>query len=330
MSLRMIEITVPGEKKKTIEDIAEKYEALDWWSSVVNDNGERTIKILCETGQQQEMMDSIQNNLGDKIEWRLILVPVETSIPVEQENQDKIKKLRNTLSREELYSQISKGAKFDSNFLMLVFLSTIVASIGLIQDNVAAVIGAMVIAPFLGPNLALAFGNILGDKELIIRSCLTNAAGLGMTLAMTILIGLIFPFEFKDSHEFMSRTDIGFAALVLAAASGAAAVLSMTTGLSAALVGVMVAVALLPPAAVLGLLLGKGEFAMAGNAGLLLLANVVCVNLTAQSVLLARGIKARTWIERKGAKQSQFLSFAIWGGTLALLSIILAFKFFME
>jgi len=78
---------------------------------------------------------------------------------------------------------------------------------------------------------------------------------------------------YKDVEK-GAQLDLNFILLVLA--SGAAAALSLTTGLSGVPVGVMVAVALLPPAAVLGILLGNGNPALAMSAGLLLAVNIVC------------------------------------------------------
>jgi hypothetical protein len=70
-----------------------------------------------------------------------------------------------TAAREELYNTVTDGATVDSTFVLLIFLSTLVAGIGLIKDNVAVVIGAMVIAPLLGPSLVFAFGVALGDQS---------------------------------------------------------------------------------------------------------------------------------------------------------------------
>jgi len=117
-----------------------------------------------------------------------------------------------------------------------------VASIGLIENNIAVIVGAMVIAPLLGPNIALAFSTSLGDRELMWQALKTNLAGLSLTLAMTIVIGMIWP-AYLNSFEILVRTDVKPDGIVLALASGAAAVLSLATGLSSALVGVMVAVA---------------------------------------------------------------------------------------
>ncbi len=200
----------------------------------------------------------------------------------------------------------------------MVFLSTIVASIGLIENNVAVIVGAMVIAPLLGPNIALAFATSLGDSELMWQSLKTNFVGLALALLMAMAIGLIWP-DHLHSSEIMVRTDVGLDGVLLALASGAAAVLSLTTGLSSALVGVMVAVALLPPTATLGMMLGSGQLNLALGAGLLLAVNVVCINLSAKLMFQLKGVKPRTWLEKRKARQSVSIYILIWVVTLGIL-----------
>jgi uncharacterized hydrophobic protein (TIGR00341 family) len=151
---------------------------------------------------------------------------------------------------------------------------------------------------------------------LIVHAIRTLIAGLVLVLVISAALGAVYPPE-TASVELMSRVDVNMASVVLALASGAAAVLSLTTGLSAGLVGVMVAVALLPPAAATGLFLGAGVFHLAISAALLLAVNIVSVNLAAQLVFMARGIKPRTWLEKQAARQSSL-------SNLLALAILLA------
>ena len=112
--------------------------------------------------------------------------------------------------------------------------------------------------------------------------------GFHHALSLSFALGAVWQGEL-NSFELMSRTRVGFDSIALALVSGAAAVLSMATGLSSVLVGVMVAVALLPPCAVVGIMLGAGEYDLAAGAGLLLAVNIVCVNLSAKLVFLFKG-----------------------------------------
>ncbi|MBF0589861.1 MAG: TIGR00341 family protein [Magnetococcales bacterium] len=224
-------------------------------------------------------------------------------------------------TREALYAQVASGAKLSGNFLLLTLLSSIVAGIGLLEDSVAVVIGAMVIAPLLGPNLAFSLGAALGDRRLMWRAIQANLAGLSLTLLLGVLAGYLLEPDLS-SRELMARTHVGLDGMALALASGIAAVLSLTAGLSSTLVGVMVAVALLPPAITVGLMLGSGKLSLAMGAVLLLLVNVVSVNLSAQLVFFAKGIKPRTWLEQKSARQSIAINLAVW--TLLLIALFLA------
>lgn len=327
MPLRIIEISAPDKQHAAIKKLAEKHEAIDYWYSAKNKDGRRSTQILVHLNHQQELMDDLQKEMRKEDHWRMIVLPVESTLPenkkAEDESDNSKKSSRPSITREALYNEVIKNAETDSNFVLLVFLSTIVCAIGLLNDNIAVVIGAMVIAPLLGPNLALTLGAALGDKELMEKSLKANATGLGLTVFLSIIVGVLFS-NGNTSYELTSRSTVGFDALILAFASGAAAVLSLTTGLSTALVGVMVAVALMPPAVAMGVFIGDGTLRLAYGAGLLLASNIVCVSLAAQIVFLVKGIKPRTWYMRKKSKQSVTRTIIFWGVTLLTLIILIA------
>jgi len=317
--MRIVEVITDAAHGDTLVGLAEQYRATDYWWGVENQDGRRSFRMLVDDDARQEVVDVLQSLLSAVAGTRIIILPVDATLPRPKEEDEERKRRRAVAAtREEIYNQVSKGAHLDSNFLLLTFLSTVVAAIGLIEDNVAVVVGAMVIAPLLGPNIAFAFAASLGDRELMWQALKTNLAGIGLALVLALVIGLIWPVNL-DSREILARTGVGMDGVVLALASGAAAVLSVTTGLSSTLVGVMVAVALLPPTATLGMMLGDGQLGLAGGAALLLAVNVVCVLLAAKLVFLAKGVRPRTWLERTRAKQSLWLYILLW----ALLLLIL-------
>jgi uncharacterized membrane protein len=123
--------------------------------------------------------------------------------------------------------------------------------------------------------------------------------------------------------EVAARTVIGLADVALAGAAGAAGVLSVTRDQATGLVGVMVAVALLPPLVAFGLLLGDGHLAAALQAGLLSVTNVVALNLAAVCTFLALGVRPRDWRDLEQARTSVRVALALWGGALALLVALL-------
>jgi uncharacterized hydrophobic protein (TIGR00341 family) len=317
--MRIIEVVADAGHTDTLSGIAEQHGAIDaWWSSAAED-GRRTLRMLVAADRSQPIVDALQSVLGSSENARILIMPVDATLPRPEEDRESGRKTSSrSTTREELYDQIEKGARLESNYLLLVFLSTIVAAIGLIEDNVAVVVGAMVIAPLLGPNIALAFATSLGDGALFWRSLKTNVSGLALALLIALVIGLIWPVNL-DNRELMARTDVGMDSVALALASGAAAVLSLATGLSSALVGVMVAVALLPPTATLGMMLGSGQTNHAIGAALLLAVNIVCVILAAKIVFLVKGVKPRTWLEKRKARQSQTVYIVVWVVMLGML-----------
>lgn len=329
MPLRIVQITAQDDVFSEIKEIVDTHDVIDTWHTSKNKDGRRVTNVLLHLDAQQDLMDILQTKLSKSKNWRLVVLPVEASIPkTEEPKEEKSKVVKGTITREELYNTIEKGARLDQNFLLLVVFSAIVAAIGLLQNNIAVVIGAMVIAPLLGPNLALAFGAALGDKDLIFNAIKTNLTGLSLTISISALAGL-FMGGSLFGKELLDRTEVGFESLILALVSGAAGVLSLTTGLSGALVGVMVAVALMPPAVALGLFLGGQEWSHAYGAGLLLCANIVCVSLSAQIVFLMRGIKPRTYYKKKKSEQSIKYNLLFWGALLLIITALIAMRLYL-
>jgi uncharacterized hydrophobic protein (TIGR00341 family) len=315
--MKYVEIIADAGSADTVSAIAEKVKATDFRLGVVAENGTQQMRMLLGDDSLQTVLDTLQNVLGAQPAARIVVLPVEASLPKPDEEKNK-KEDSATAARELLYEQVERGARLDSNFLLLVVLSTVVAAIGLIEDNVAVVIGAMVIAPLLGPNLALSLGTALGDVALMRKSLQTLLVGILLAVGLSAVFGLLWPSPLT-SHELISRTHASLDSIVLALASGAAAALSLTTGLSGVLVGVMVAVALLPPAATLGIMLGYGNTSLALGAGLLLAINVVCVNLASKIVFFLKGVRPRTWLDKERAKRAMTRYVLGWIVTLAIL-----------
>ncbi len=317
--MRIVEVIASPENLEKLPAIASKLDIKKFWPA----GGKPDLgvyRILVDQEKSQQLLDALQGILGP--DGNIVLITPEAVLPQQVESNKQVKKSSSETTREELYQDVEKGARLSSNFLLLVTLSTFVASIGMIKDNIAVVIGAMVIAPLLGPNIALALSTALGDTKLLWAATKANIVGLGLAIVISIGEGLLWPIVLP-SQELLARTDVGLDSIALALASGAAASLSLTTGLSSVLVGVMVAVALLPPAATLGLMLGSGHNELALGAGLLLAVNIVCVNLSAKLVFFYKGIKPRTWLTSEKARESSKVYVFIWLVSLAILTAII-------
>lgn len=334
MALRMITVSAPD---STIPKLIEK--AKDLGASGIRTFDEtqgsdrQTVQMLVGPDNRQALIDAIQSVLSPQEDWRVTILPIETTIPLpsdEEEAQAREKedaeKSIGGMTREEIWNTVWTQARLDQTFVAFVVLATIVAALGMLTDSVAVVVGAMVIAPLLGPNLAFAVGVALGDGKMIGRALFTNAVGLSLAFGLSVVIGLLWTMGDQMPEELMARSDVRFDGLVIALASGAAAALSLVTGVSSALVGVMVAVALLPPTSAIGIFVATGQSDHALGALLLLGVNIVSVNIAAHTVLLWRGVRPRTFFEKKKATRGRVISGAIWVALLVALVLLMLLR----
>jgi uncharacterized hydrophobic protein (TIGR00341 family) len=195
----------------------------------------------------------------------------------------------------------------------------VLAAVGLVRNDPVILVGAMVVAPLLGPNLALAFGTTLGDLPLVARSLRTSLLGVALALAFSVVIGALMGVD-PSVEAIADRTRASVPDVAVALAAGSAGALTFTSGLPAALVGVMVAVALLPPLVNAGLLLGSGYVPGAFGALLLVLTNVVCLNLAGVVTFRIQRIRPRSWWEEDRARKATRLAF--WFLALLLAGLI--------
>lgn len=306
----------PGHSDR-IAAIAEAREAEEFRVEGPVQSGHQALRLLTSDDKVQQFLDDLAPFIEGVAGARVLVIPVEVSLP-KQSDEERKKEDAALAAREALYADAERSARLDRDYLVLVVLSTLVAAIGMLEDNVAAVIGAMVIAPLLGPNMAFGLGTALADTALMRSALTTLVVGLLVAVGLSVVIGLLWPWS-TLSNELLSRTNVGWDSVVLALASGAAAALSMTSGLSSVLVGVMVAVALLPPAATFGMIMGSGKWQLALGAGLLLAVNIVCVNLACKLVFLVKGIEPRTWWKKKSAHKAMRIYIGVWVCSLLLL-----------
>lgn len=317
MALKMLQVTAPVAATDSIRRIAEMEGVISFHTDCDLEDDHAVFSLLTDSQTRQMLIDELQKLAATSNKFRINILPVDATVPSAGASAT-------ADTREELTAKMERGAHLDFNYLLLTFLSTLVALIGLLQDNVAVVIGAMVIAPFLGPNLAFAFATSLGNKKMMREAFVTGLAG----VTFAVLIGAAFGALWggvPESRELMGRTTIGLDGVALAAASGVAGVLSLTSGLSMTLVGVMVAVAILPPAATFGFMAGASQFKLAYGAFLMLSVNIVCVNLSGLVVFLAKGISPRLWFEKRMAKTFVVGGIVVW--TVLLLGLLFAIRY---
>jgi hypothetical protein len=138
--MRIVEVISDSAHADSLAGIAEHFKATDFWWGVANEDGRQSFRFLVADDSRQGVVDAQQSLLGTAENARIVILRVDAVLPRPPENDEEGKKRRAiAATREELYSEIAKGARLDSNFLLLTFLSTIVAAIGLAEDNLASV-----------------------------------------------------------------------------------------------------------------------------------------------------------------------------------------------
>ncbi len=341
MPLRQIEVVIPEEGEKACKELLEDDSVEHFWQDSSSQQSGFLLKVLVDASLSEQFLDKAEKLLNRYEGYRLVLYSVDATLPriekPEKEDEKKkeadkdeplqpweqpIKGLR--VSREELYSEITDGVTMSRVYISMVVLSTIVAALGVLRDNTAVVIGAMVIAPILAPNVGLALSTALGDFKLGKKSLKTNLSGITVALVLSVILGFILHVD-ETVYQIASRTEVHLSDIALALASGAAGVLAYTVGMSAAVIGVMVAVALLPPLVTAGLLLGDMQFQLAFYAFLLLLTNIICVNLSAVATFILQGVRPRTWYETTKAKRANKFALTLWISLLLLLGLVIYF-----
>jgi len=331
MSLRMLEVFAPSEIEPQVRAAVEDLPRRGLWVDAISDDL-TLVRVLLAKEQAEAVSDRLESRFGTREGFQVILLPVEAALPREAEPADAEAPSATAkpperppamrVSRDELLADVQESLGSPRLHLAMALLSTVVCAVGLLRDNVAVLIGAMVLAPLLGPNVALALATTLGDTKLAVTALRIGLASLGTALALSMAVGLVVAVD-PLAAEIAARTEVSFSDIVLALAAGSAGALVFTSGVPTALIGVMVAVALLPPVVALGLLVGSGQWRPAEGSLLLLLINVACVNLAGVVTFLIRGVRPRSWWDATRARKATRIAVIAWCVVLVILALLI-------
>ena len=327
MDLQLVKVFLPSAEAENVRQLLSSYPELK--SEFVLKAQQVVVKILVEEKQAKIIVDRLSENLAHLEGFKLLLLPVETifteayevSPEPRSENEDREKQ------RHEVYDRVSQSIRFCNTEILMVILSTIIAAIGLLDGNQVVIIGAMVIAPLLKPNMALGVATTFGDLSLAIRTVKVGFTEICISLLLSIFLGVLVPVNL-EMPEIAMRTTVNLPDVALAFASGVAGAISLTVGEQSAVVGVMVSVALLPPLVVLGMLIGSQLWGAAVGTVVLVSLNIVCLNLAAIATFWLRDIRPQSWWQKFQASKVTGLATIFWLILLALLvGVILMYQF---
>lgn len=237
--------------------------------------------------------------------------------------------------RRELLTEIKPAASPGFDFFLLVILSCSIATLGLITNSAAVIIGAMLLAPLMSPIIGLGLASIIGEDDLLKKSVSALLRGIFLAILLsfvTALINRFLPFVSLQEipAEIMARTRPTPIDLMIALAGGLAAAYAMTRpNLSAALPGVAIATALMPPLCTIGIGIALNRWDIAGGASLLFITNAITITFASAFVFFVRGFSVESMKQNKKMPHSLVVSLLL----VLILLVPLTYysvKFFQE
>jgi uncharacterized hydrophobic protein (TIGR00271 family) len=193
-----------------------------------------------------------------------------------------------------MFIQGPKTARRLTNFFVLLLLATVIATYGVLSDSTATVIGAMIVAPLMGPIMATAAAIVMGSAQRALRSLALVGVGVVAVILLSWMLTWSVPnviISLTENREIASRTAPGLIALVTALASGAAgAYITLREEIADSMGGVAIAISLVPPLCVVGIGVSQRDWNAASGAMLLFLTNFLAILLAGGIVFLISGL----------------------------------------
>ncbi|WP_051261314.1 DUF389 domain-containing protein [Desulfovibrio inopinatus] len=205
--------------------------------------------------------------------------------------QGLIRRFRVTPERFEfIYDDIFQGSTPEMGYYALISAAALIASLGLVANSVAVVIGAMLVSPLMTPIFGMAMGMIRGNPQLLGRAIKAEVGGVLLAIAFGYLFGLL-PIMTGITPEMIARTEPTLLDLLVAVFAGLAGTLAVVDArISPALPGVAISTAIVPPLATSGLCLALGSYDGAIGAFLLFFANFLAILLVSSLTFLMCGM----------------------------------------
>jgi len=313
--VRLVQISIPSGKREAILSTLDA-EEVDY--VVTDETSGREFTAIAYVPLPTNAVEPVLESLRDAgLDDDAFTVVLEANTVVSR----RFEKLQETyaderdedrIAKDELVASAASLAPGLRTYVLMTVVSAVIATAGLLLDSPAVVVGSMVIAPLVGPAMAASVGTVVDDAEMFVRGVRLQVLG----LLLAIGSAFVFAFLVRQVHlvapvaditaipEIRERVAPDFLSLVIAVGAGVAGIVSLTTGVSAALVGVMIAVALIPPAATVGIGLAWGQPLVSLGAGVLVLVNVLSINLAALVVLWYSGYRPDHWFKQSDARRA--------------------------
>jgi len=329
--VRIVQVLIPNGKREPVLAALDE-EEIDYavWEETGRGDFEALVQFPIPPIGVEPIMEKLQIAGISKDTYTIVYSP-ETVV------SSRLVKLQERFSgkriaREELVARAEELAPATSTFFAFLILSTVIATGGLLLDSAATIIGAMVVAPLMGPAISASVGTVLDYRKLASRGVILQVTGLLAAIATAAIIGILIQqtilvapgLDIRTIPQIAERTSPNFLSLFLALGSGLAGAISIMRGAGSALVGVAIAVALVPPAATAGLGIAWGLPGVALTASVLVLVNLLAINVSALALFWISGFRPMEETAVGRARTSVIVRAGILVVAIAILSIVLA------
>jgi len=224
--------------------------------------------------------------------WYQQLAKVFTSQPSNPQMLAELEQLR------QIQMGLHAESQLDTPYVVLVIGSCVIATLGLLANSAAVIIGAMIVAPLMMPIRGLAFGVLIGDLPLFRRALGSLLVGVGLAILISWGLGRLAGFAVFGA-EILARSTPNLLDLGIAiAAGGICGYALVEPKVSATLPGTAIAVALMPPVCVVGLGLSQGNWRLTWGAFLLFLTNFLGIALACMVAFMLAGYTH--WTQARG------------------------------
>ena len=229
---------------------------------------------------------------------------------------------------EELISTLKPTATVSITYVLLTTIAAVLAALGLFYDSVVTIIASMIVAPLMGPIALTAVGLIYPEGKILKQGIIAEIIGLLLSILIGIISGFILPHS-EPSREMLIRAVLSPDVFWFAVFSGAAAGVIISKGMDLSIVGVAIAASLAPPAVNSGLLLAQGYPALALNASIIVLLNVLAIDFSCSLMFHFYGITETASVSERQTKKSKKLNalvIMVVGGLIIVIGLFILLR----
>jgi len=299
--MRLIQITIPNMPEENVERVLNvlqddlKIKHMIMLKSDFN----TLINIRHRKTFVPEIIDKL-NEIGVGRSYGIIdILNLETTIPrfdmAEPKGEKKGKgKIAERVSVEEIEKDIIENSEPSFNYFLFIILSAIIAGIGLLTNSAIILIASMILSPLMGPILGLSFSIITKNTWVLKRSLISQIVGLLMAISAGLLLGLFSRFMIQlpnPTTEMQIRTFPNLFDIIISICGGVAVGFTVTGQIKSSIVGVAIALSLMPPASNVGLALAYLDFGLTLGSLILLISNILIINLCTLLIFKLKKIK---------------------------------------